>query len=145
MLATPGRSTEYYHSTRLATWLHQHRKRLSIWYCKKNLKNSNTLTNIKKIRGMFAYITLLFIQFFWGNCEHIQNVVTRFDDSCSMVAMAMDPMENRESASPFQCCRLFLNQLGFTQWGMRPHFDLLKKSEKLLRELKHLDKQMWYV
>ena len=92
---------------------------------------------------MFAYITLLFIQFLGGNCEHFQNVVICFDNACSMVAMAMDPMENRESASPFQCCRLFLNQLGFMQWGMRPHFDLLKKSEKLLRELKHLDKQMW--
>ena len=62
-----------------------------------------------------------------------------------MVAMAMDPMENLESSSPFQCCRLFLNQLGFMHWGMRPHFNLLKKSEKLLRELKNLDKQMWYV
>ncbi|KAI0212730.1 Ral GTPase-activating protein subunit alpha-1 [Lamellibrachia satsuma] len=59
----------------------------------------------------------------------------------SMTASSQHPVDNRESSSPFQLCRLYLNQLGFLQWGKRPHFDLLKKTDKLLRELKHLDNQ----
>ncbi len=60
-----------------------------------------------------------------------------------MQAWALDPMDNRDPSSPFQLCRLFLNQLGFMQWGKRTQFDLLKKTDKLVRELKHLDNQRW--
>ena len=50
----------------------------------------------------------------------------------------------RLSAVVFGLCRFFVNQLGLLQWNKRPHFDLLKKSDALLRELKHLDNQRKY-
>ncbi|ELU01115.1 hypothetical protein CAPTEDRAFT_167900, partial [Capitella teleta] len=59
----------------------------------------------------------------------------------SLVARRLPPMEDRDTTSPFQLCRLFLNQLGFTQWEKRSQFDLLIKTDKLLREIKHLDNQ----
>ncbi|KAK2161338.1 hypothetical protein LSH36_118g01037 [Paralvinella palmiformis] len=62
-------------------------------------------------------------------------------NDASMVAQPMYPMENIDVSSPYHLCRLFLNQLGFLQWEKRLHFDLLKKSDKLLRELKHIDSQ----
>ncbi|RZF33885.1 hypothetical protein LSTR_LSTR009909 [Laodelphax striatellus] len=42
--------------------------------------------------------------------------------------------------APFQHCRLLFSQLGLAGWERRTHLYLLDKSEKLLRELKHLDK-----
>ncbi|XP_054712928.1 LOW QUALITY PROTEIN: ral GTPase-activating protein subunit alpha-1-like [Uloborus diversus] len=47
-----------------------------------------------------------------------------------------------ESNAQFHHCRLLLNQLGFTSWEKRSSFDLLKKNEQLLRELRNLDKQV---
>ena len=58
-----------------------------------------------------------------------------------MLASPLEPMNDREVSSAFQLCRLFLNQLGFLQWEKRTQFDLLKKTDKLLRDLKHLDHQ----
>lgn len=50
----------------------------------------------------------------------------------------------RDECDVFGLCRFFVNQLGLLQWNKRPHFDLLKKSDALLRELKHLDNQRKY-
>ncbi|KAJ7991111.1 hypothetical protein DPEC_G00293870 [Dallia pectoralis] len=41
--------------------------------------------------------------------------------------------------SAFYYCRLLLNILGMNSWEKRTNFHLLKKNEKLLRELKNLD------
>ncbi|XP_072545049.1 ral GTPase-activating protein subunit alpha-1 isoform X2 [Salminus brasiliensis] len=41
--------------------------------------------------------------------------------------------------SAFYYCRLLLNILGMNSWEKRSNFHLLKKNEKLLRELKNLD------
>ncbi|XP_014663155.1 PREDICTED: ral GTPase-activating protein subunit alpha-1-like [Priapulus caudatus] len=41
----------------------------------------------------------------------------------------------------FHYCRQMLCQLGFLSWEKRAEFDLLKKNEKLLRELRNLDIQ----
>nr|XP_023684554.1 ral GTPase-activating protein subunit alpha-1 isoform X1 [Paramormyrops kingsleyae] len=41
--------------------------------------------------------------------------------------------------SAFYYCRLLLNLLGMNSWEKRSSFHLLKKNEKLLRELKNLD------
>ncbi|XP_042904592.1 ral GTPase-activating protein subunit alpha-1 [Parasteatoda tepidariorum] len=62
-------------------------------------------------------------------------------NSC-MEAKGIQPPQPTEASSPFQHCRLLLNQLGFTFWDKRSQFDLLKKNEQLLRELRNLDKQM---
>ncbi|XP_062863564.1 ral GTPase-activating protein subunit alpha-1 isoform X1 [Trichomycterus rosablanca] len=45
----------------------------------------------------------------------------------------------RKSQSAFYYCRLLLNILGMNSWEKRSSFHLLKKNEKLLRELKNLD------
>ncbi|XP_028298373.1 ral GTPase-activating protein subunit alpha-1 isoform X11 [Gouania willdenowi] len=41
--------------------------------------------------------------------------------------------------SAFYYCRLFINILGLNSWEKRSNFHLLRKNEKLLRELKNLD------
>lgn len=61
-------------------------------------------------------------------------------DSSTMAKPANLPIQCK-NISPFQHCRLLLEQLGFISWEKRPHFDLLKKNEKLLRELRNLDNQ----
>ncbi|XP_076305803.1 ral GTPase-activating protein subunit alpha-1 isoform X2 [Tachypleus tridentatus] len=58
-----------------------------------------------------------------------------------MVGKKVHPPDICDPQSPFQHCRLLLDQLGFTSWEKRPTFDLLKKNEKLLRELRNLDNQ----
>ncbi|KAI8784564.1 ral GTPase-activating protein subunit alpha-2 isoform X1, partial [Biomphalaria glabrata] len=62
-------------------------------------------------------------------------------DSEHMVAQPEMPAESQDPVSPFQMCRLLLDQMGLLSWEKRCHFDLLKKSEKVLRELKNLDSQ----
>ncbi|XP_062324670.1 ral GTPase-activating protein subunit alpha-1 isoform X2 [Osmerus eperlanus] len=49
-----------------------------------------------------------------------------------------EPLPQRPQ-SPFYYCRLLLNILGMNSWENRSNFHLLKKNEKLLRELKNLD------
>ena len=43
--------------------------------------------------------------------------------------------------SYFQNCRQLLDQLGFLSWEKRTKIELLSKSDKVLRELRNLDKQ----
>ncbi|XP_030626433.1 ral GTPase-activating protein subunit alpha-1 [Chanos chanos] len=50
----------------------------------------------------------------------------------------MEPGPQRPQ-SAFYYCRLLLNILGMNSWEKRSNFHLLKKNEKLLRELKNLD------
>nr|XP_032804203.1 ral GTPase-activating protein subunit alpha-1-like isoform X3 [Petromyzon marinus] len=62
--------------------------------------------------------------------------------SCSANAAApQTEPEPTEPSSTFYYCRLLLNDLGLLSWDKRGSFDLLKKNEKLLRELKNLDSQ----
>lgn len=42
---------------------------------------------------------------------------------------------------PFHYCRLLFNQLGLAGWERRKRTHLLKRTEKLLRELRNLDTQ----
>ncbi|CAL1547567.1 unnamed protein product [Lymnaea stagnalis] len=65
----------------------------------------------------------------------------RKKDSENMVAPPEMPAESQDPVSPFQMCRLLLDQMGLLSWEKRCHFDLLKKSDKVLRELKNLDVQ----
>ncbi|XP_078672855.1 ral GTPase-activating protein subunit alpha-1-like isoform X7 [Branchiostoma floridae x Branchiostoma belcheri] len=57
----------------------------------------------------------------------------------SMVASDMTETCSCDPKSPFHHCRFLLNQLGMLAWEKRPHLDLLRKNDKLLRELKNLD------
>ncbi|GAB6020527.1 hypothetical protein CHUAL_003210 [Chamberlinius hualienensis] len=58
-----------------------------------------------------------------------------------MLGSPVKPSLPCDPESPFQHCRLMINQMGLMAWDKRSSFDLLKKNEKLLRELRNLDKQ----
>ncbi|ESO85701.1 hypothetical protein LOTGIDRAFT_210880 [Lottia gigantea] len=58
-----------------------------------------------------------------------------------MLAKPELPDEIEDPISPFQMCRMLLDQMGLMSWDKRCQFDLLKKTDKLLRELKNLDNQ----
>lgn len=61
--------------------------------------------------------------------------------SPEMLAKASTPPNPTEPLSPFQYSRLLLENFNFFAWEKRPKFDLVKKNEKLLRELRNLDNQ----
>ncbi|KAF8789181.1 Ral GTPase-activating protein subunit alpha-1 like protein [Argiope bruennichi] len=73
------------------------------------------------------------------NQEHSQSL--KFSLNSCMEAKGVQSPHPVDANSQFQHCRLLLNQLGFTSWERRSQFDLLKKNEQLLRELRNLDKQ----
>ncbi|XP_048340777.1 ral GTPase-activating protein subunit alpha-1 isoform X11 [Sphaerodactylus townsendi] len=54
-------------------------------------------------------------------------------------AMEQDEPTPQKPYSPFYYCRLLLSILGMNSWDKRRSFHLLKKNEKLLRELRNLD------
>ncbi|KAF5891339.1 ral GTPase-activating protein subunit alpha-1-like, partial [Clarias magur] len=56
-----------------------------------------------------------------------------------MKAMEQPEPSAQRPQSAFYYCRLLLNVLGMNSWEKRSSFHLLKKNEKLLRELKNLD------
>uniref|UniRef100_A0A3B1KKD0 Ral GTPase activating protein catalytic subunit alpha 1 n=1 Tax=Astyanax mexicanus TaxID=7994 RepID=A0A3B1KKD0_ASTMX len=56
-----------------------------------------------------------------------------------MRAAAQPEPRPQRPQSAFYYCRLLLNILGMNSWEKRSNFHLLKKNEKLLRELKNLD------
>uniref|UniRef100_A0AAY4CGA4 Rap-GAP domain-containing protein n=1 Tax=Denticeps clupeoides TaxID=299321 RepID=A0AAY4CGA4_9TELE len=56
-----------------------------------------------------------------------------------MCAVEQGQPHPQRPQSAFYYCRLLLNMLGMNSWEKRSNFHLLKKNEKLLRELKNLD------
>ncbi|KAG0422794.1 hypothetical protein HPB47_001409, partial [Ixodes persulcatus] len=68
--------------------------------------------------------------------------IARASYSPEMLARAATPPNPTEPLSPFQYSRLLLENFNFFAWEKRPKFDLVKKNEKLLRELRNLDNQM---
>ncbi|RUS74693.1 hypothetical protein EGW08_017551 [Elysia chlorotica] len=58
-----------------------------------------------------------------------------------MVAPPEMPSESQDPVSPFHMCRMLLDQMGLLSWEKRCHFDLLRKNDKVLREVKNLDAQ----
>uniref|UniRef100_H3DHJ1 Ral GTPase activating protein catalytic subunit alpha 1 n=1 Tax=Tetraodon nigroviridis TaxID=99883 RepID=H3DHJ1_TETNG len=65
-------------------------------------------------------------------------VLQRGED-LNMKAMQQAEPETETPQSPFYYCRLLINILGLNSWEKRSNFHLLRKNEKLLRELKNLD------
>ena len=49
------------------------------------------------------------------------------------------PTRPKENTPLFQQCRRLFNQLGLSSWEQRSNIHLIKKNERLLRELKNLD------
>ncbi|KAM3595190.1 uncharacterized protein V6R79_019880 [Siganus canaliculatus] len=60
-------------------------------------------------------------------------------EELNMRAVQQAEPETQTPQSAFYYCRLLINILGFNSWEKRSNFHLLRKNEKLLRELKNLD------
>uniref|UniRef100_H2SKK8 Ral GTPase activating protein catalytic subunit alpha 1 n=1 Tax=Takifugu rubripes TaxID=31033 RepID=H2SKK8_TAKRU len=60
-------------------------------------------------------------------------------EDLNMKAMQQVEPQTETPQSPFYYCRLLINILGLNSWEKRSNFHLLRKNEKLLRELKNLD------
>eukprot|EP00062_Callorhinchus_milii_P008797 gi/632951869/ref/XP_007891535.1/ PREDICTED: ral GTPase-activating protein subunit alpha-1 isoform X3 [Callorhinchus milii] len=65
--------------------------------------------------------------------------VEKLSNDLNMKAMEQEELGPQEPQSVFYYCRMLLNILGMNSWDKRTSFHLLKKNEKLLRELKNLD------
>ncbi|XP_005047364.1 PREDICTED: ral GTPase-activating protein subunit alpha-1 isoform X5 [Ficedula albicollis] len=70
--------------------------------------------------------------------EEREFVEKHFND-VNMRAMEQDEPTSQKPQSAFYYCRLLLSILGMNSWDKRRSFHLLKKNEKLLRELRNLD------
>ncbi|XP_074441275.1 ral GTPase-activating protein subunit alpha-1 isoform X9 [Larus michahellis] len=70
--------------------------------------------------------------------EEKEFVEKHFSD-LNMRAMEQDEPTSQKPQSAFYYCRLLLSILGMNSWDKRRSFHLLKKNEKLLRELRNLD------
>ncbi|XP_062061244.1 ral GTPase-activating protein subunit alpha-1 isoform X2 [Lepus europaeus] len=70
--------------------------------------------------------------------EEKEFVEKHFND-LNMKAMEQDEPIPQKPQSAFYYCRLLLSILGMNSWDKRRSFHLLKKNEKLLRELRNLD------
>ncbi|CAK6962042.1 ral GTPase-activating protein subunit alpha-1 isoform X3 [Scomber scombrus] len=60
-------------------------------------------------------------------------------EDLNMRAVQQPEPETQTPQSAFYYCRLLINILGLNSWEKRTNFHLLRKNEKLLRELKNLD------
>ncbi|XP_067847589.1 ral GTPase-activating protein subunit alpha-1 isoform X3 [Heptranchias perlo] len=65
--------------------------------------------------------------------------VEKHGNDLNMKSMEQEEPCPQEPQSVFYYCRMLLNILGMNSWDNRTSFHLLKKNEKLLRELKNLD------
>ncbi|XP_019406924.1 PREDICTED: ral GTPase-activating protein subunit alpha-1 isoform X5 [Crocodylus porosus] len=74
------------------------------------------------------------------NTEEREFVEKHFND-LNMKAVEQDEPTPQKPQSAFYYCRLLLSILGMNSWDKRRSFHLLKKNEKLLRELRNLDSQ----
>ncbi|KGL82192.1 Ral GTPase-activating protein subunit alpha-1, partial [Tinamus guttatus] len=70
--------------------------------------------------------------------EEKEFVEKHFND-LNMKAMEQEEPTSQKPQSAFYYCRLLLSILGMNSWDKRRSFHLLKKNEKLLRELRNLD------
>ncbi|XP_074069484.1 ral GTPase-activating protein subunit alpha-1 isoform X5 [Macrotis lagotis] len=65
--------------------------------------------------------------------------VEKYFNDLNMKAVEQDEPIPQKPQSAFYYCRLLLSILGMNSWDKRRSFHLLKKNEKLLRELRNLD------
>ncbi|XP_042181258.1 ral GTPase-activating protein subunit alpha-1 isoform X2 [Oncorhynchus tshawytscha] len=72
-------------------------------------------------------------------CAEERDFAVHKGNGLNMRAMEQGEPGPQRPQSAFYYCRLLLNILGMNSWEKRSNFHLLKKNEKLLRELKNLD------
>ncbi|XP_066469856.1 ral GTPase-activating protein subunit alpha-1 isoform X7 [Tiliqua scincoides] len=68
-----------------------------------------------------------------------RDFVEKHFSDLNMKAMEQEEPTPQKPFSAFYYCRLLLSILGMNSWDKRRSFHLLKKNEKLLRELRNLD------
>ncbi|XP_042565713.1 ral GTPase-activating protein subunit alpha-1 isoform X2 [Clupea harengus] len=72
-------------------------------------------------------------------CADERDFATHRGNGLNMRASRQGQPGAQRPQSAFYYCRMLLNILGMNSWEKRSSFHLLKKNEKLLRELKNLD------
>lgn len=72
-------------------------------------------------------------------CAEEQDFTLHRGNELNMRAVVQQEPSPQRPQSAFYYCKLLLNILGMNSWEKRNSFHLLKKNEKLLRELKNLD------
>ncbi|XP_047197537.1 ral GTPase-activating protein subunit alpha-1 isoform X4 [Hippoglossus stenolepis] len=72
-------------------------------------------------------------------CAAEREFVFHRGEEMNMRAVQQTEPETQTPQSAFYYCRLLINILGLNSWEKRSNFHLLRKNEKLLRELKNLD------
>ncbi|XP_068436905.1 ral GTPase-activating protein subunit alpha-1 isoform X4 [Clinocottus analis] len=72
-------------------------------------------------------------------CAAEREFVLQRGEELNMRAVQQTEPETETPQSAFYYCRLLINILGLNSWEKRSNFHLLRKNEKLLRELKNLD------
>uniref|UniRef100_A0A8C0YE89 Ral GTPase activating protein catalytic subunit alpha 1 n=1 Tax=Cyprinus carpio carpio TaxID=630221 RepID=A0A8C0YE89_CYPCA len=72
-------------------------------------------------------------------CAEEQDFALYRGNDLNMRAIVQQEPSPQRPQSAFYYCKLLLNILGMNSWEKRNSFHLLKKNEKLLRELKNLD------
>ncbi|XP_031643845.1 ral GTPase-activating protein subunit alpha-1 isoform X6 [Oncorhynchus kisutch] len=72
-------------------------------------------------------------------CAEERDFAVHKGNGLNMRAVEQGEPGPQRPQSAFYYCRLLLNILGMNSWEKRSNFHLLKKNEKLLRELKNLD------
>uniref|UniRef100_A0A672SS10 Ral GTPase activating protein catalytic subunit alpha 1 n=1 Tax=Sinocyclocheilus grahami TaxID=75366 RepID=A0A672SS10_SINGR len=72
-------------------------------------------------------------------CAEERDFMLHCGNDLNMRAVVQQEPSPQRPQSAFYYCKLLLNILGMNSWEKRNSFHLLKKNEKLLRELKNLD------
>uniref|UniRef100_A0A8C2H1T9 Ral GTPase activating protein, alpha subunit 1 (catalytic) n=1 Tax=Cyprinus carpio TaxID=7962 RepID=A0A8C2H1T9_CYPCA len=72
-------------------------------------------------------------------CTEERDFTLHHGNDLNMRAVVQQEPSPQRPQSAFYYCKLLLNILGINSWEKRNSFHLLKKNEKLLRELKNLD------
>ncbi|XP_065562907.1 ral GTPase-activating protein subunit alpha-1-like [Artemia franciscana] len=81
------------------------------------------------------------ITFSLSERTHENDFIEKFRSDVTMVSHPHEEPEIVENHMPFHMCRMFMSQLGLLNVESRPHIQLLKKNDQLIRELRNLDNQ----
>lgn len=85
---------------------------------------------------MFGQVICVYM-FLFINCSCFFSIEKSEEES----SISNETIDLAEYNTVFRQCRLFLSHLGFVDWGGRSSVHLLKRSDRLLRELRNLDAQ----
>lgn len=70
-----------------------------------------------------------------------ENYIHEISHDSRITATEIQPPDSYDTSSPFHVSKMLMHQLGYFSWENRSQFELLDKSEKLLRDIKNLDKR----